>query len=135
MASHSSPVPVCRNVSPYQVKPASNVFRRFKSCRFMCVLFWSSCLFQFYFCSHRIKYELCVFLTGHLDILKEIGFRGMPRYLHDGKRGKPVMLVHIGGERTPCRMRSYGIVERYGHLHSRTTVRHGNGNGVGKPCC
>ena len=41
----------------------------------MCFLFWSSCLFQFYFCGHRIEYELYVFLAGHLDIFKEIGLQ------------------------------------------------------------
>src|SRR5690606_40510719 len=133
MVFHSSPVPVCRKVRPYQVKSASRLFRCFKSFKFMCVLFWLSCLIQFYFCGDSIEYELCVFLTGHLDIFKEIGFRGMPRYLHDGECGKPVVLVHIGGKRTPCCVRSNGFVEWYGHLSPLTALRYGNGNGMGKP--
>lgn len=38
----------------------------------MYAFFWLSCHIQFYFYDHRIAYELCVFLTGHLIYLKKL---------------------------------------------------------------
>src|SRR5690606_771291 len=98
MASHSNPVPVCRKVRPNHVKSARRLFKRFKSCKSMCVLFLLSSLIQGYFCGHGIENQLCVLLSGHLDIFKEVGLRGMPCYLHDGECWEPIVLVHIGSE-------------------------------------